>query len=205
MPPVRLDQLVIGQQYYLRDAGDLSQGPWGGGPLGLQPFTYDGGGIFYITTNPIVTLNSYGGNWLFYRVLPAHLPPPLPPRPLPPPLPYGGHLLVSDNATNVATMESIADGDELVNWNMHADLQGRRESNFGYYYTQNTYNKLPDPKISPTTRTLINTKNPRRYTALLPAFPSGSANAGLFKRTRSKKTRSNKKGKSRKNKLYKRS
>jgi len=203
MAPVRRDQLVVGQQYYLRDEADVSQGPWGG-ILGLQPFTYDGNGSFHITTNPIANLNSFGGNWLFYPIADG---PPVPPAPLPPPLPpalpYGGYLLVSDNAKNAISYDDIAEGDELVNWNMHADPLGRRESNFGYYYTKDTYNRLPDPKTSPITRGLIT--NPKLYTALLPAFPSGSANAGLFKRTRSKKTRSNKKGKSRKNKLRKRS
>jgi hypothetical protein len=46
MAPVRRDQLVVGQQYYLRDEGDVSQGPWG--VLGLQPFTYDGDGSFIL-------------------------------------------------------------------------------------------------------------------------------------------------------------
>jgi len=198
MPPVRRDQLVVGQEYYLRDEGDVSEGPWG--VLGLQPFTYDGDGSFHITTNPIANLNSFGGNWLFYPIADG---PPVPPAPLPPPLPpalpYGGHLLVSDNAKNAISYDDIAEGDELVNWNIQNDPQGRRESNFGYYYTKDTYNRLPDPKTSPITRGLIT--NPKLYTALLPASP----NSSLFERTRSKRTRSKRKGKSRKNKLRKRS
>jgi hypothetical protein len=205
MAPVRRDQLVVGQQYYLRDEGDVSQGPWGG-VLGLQPFTYDGDGSFHITTNPIADLNSFGGNWLFFPI--ADGPPVAPPvvAPAPPPpgaaaLPDGGPLVISDGAQNVATMENIAVGDQLVNWNMNADPEGRRESNFGHYYTVNTYNQLPNPKISPTTRARINTKNPKRYTAsrrmVNTAFPQGSANAGLFERSRSRRKR---KAKSRKNK-----
>ena len=200
MAPVRRDQLVVGQQYYIRNLNTFL-GPWEN-LFGLTAFTYDGEISFHVSGAPDAEFNAYSDDWLFYPIADGAPVPPAPlPPPLPPVLPYGGHLLVSDNATNVATMESIADGDELVNWNMHADPLGRKESNFGHYYTQYTYNQLADPKTSPTTRALISTKNPRRYTALLPAFPSGSANAGLFKRTRSKKTRSNKKGKSRKNKL----
>ena len=67
----------------------------------------------------------------------------------------------------------------------------------------NTYNQLPNPKVSPLTRALINTKNPKRYTAsrrvVNAAFPSGSANAGLFNRARSMRMRK-RKAKSRKNK-----
>jgi hypothetical protein len=144
-------------------------------------------------------------NWLFFPIADG---PPVPPpvvAPAPPPgaaaLPDGGPLFISDGAQNVATMENIAVGDQLVNWNMNADPEGRRESNFGHYYTANTYNQLPNPKISPTTRARINTKNPKRYTAsrrmVNTAFPQGSANAGLFERSRSRRKR---KAKSRKNK-----
>jgi len=199
MPPVHRNQLVVGQQYYIRDR-DSFRGPWGGGPLGLQPFTYDGDRIFHVTTAPLATLNAVG-DWLFFPIAGG---PPVNPALLvaPPPvhLPYGGRLVVSDGAQNIVSMANIAEGDQLVNWNMNADPQGRRESNFGHYYKMNTYNRL-NPKISPITRALISTKNPRRHTASLrvvnTAFPRGSANAGLFERSRSRKKR---KAKSRKNK-----
>lgn len=57
MAPVRRDQLVVGQQYYLRDEGDVSQGPWG--VLGLQPFTYDGDGSFHITSKIGIELSYF--------------------------------------------------------------------------------------------------------------------------------------------------
>jgi hypothetical protein len=51
--------------------------------------------------------------------------------PAPPPLgaalPDGGPLFVSDGAQNVVSMANIAEGDQLVNWNMNGDPQGRRE------------------------------------------------------------------------------
>ena len=192
MPPVRRDQLVVGQQYYIRDR-DTFRGPWGPGNLGQQAFTYDGGVLFHVSTAPLATLNALG-DWLFFPIAGG---PPVPPV-VAPAIPYGGRLVVSDGAQNVVSMANIAEGDQLVNWNMNADPQGRRESNFGHYYTMNTYNQL-NPKISPTTRGQI--RNPRRYTASLrvvnTAFPKGSANAGLFERTRSKRKR---KAKSRKNK-----
>jgi hypothetical protein len=202
MPPVRLDQLVVGQQYYIRD--NTFQGPWGG-DIGLTPFTYEGGISFHVTAAPAAEFDAFSPDWLFFPIAGG---PPVPPpvvAPAPPPgaaaLPDGGPLFISDGAQNVATMENIAVGDQLVNWNMHADPEGRRESNFGHYYTAKTYNQLANPKISPTTRARINTKNPKRYTAsrrvVNTAFPQGSANAGLFERSRSRKKR---KAKSRKNK-----
>ena len=210
MPPVGRDQLVIGQQYYLRD--DTFQGPWRTA-FGLLPFTYDGGISFHLTNNPAVDFNPlFIERYLFFPIadgppVPPPVVAPAPPvvAPAPPPgaaaLPDGGPLVISDGAQNVVTMENIAVGDQLVNWNMHADPEGRRESNFGHYYTANTYNQLPNPKISPTTRARINTKNPKRYTAsrrmVNTAFPQGSANAGLFERSRSRRKR---KAKSRKNK-----
>jgi hypothetical protein len=210
MPPVRRDQLVVGQEYYIRD--DTFLGPWGGA-FGLLPFTYDGGISFHVTIAAAAEFDALSDNWLFFPIAdgPPVPPPggvPVPPpvvAPAPPPgaaaLPDGGPLFISDGAQNVATMENIAVGDQLVNWNMHADPEGRRESNFGHYYTANTYNQLPNPKISPTTRARINTKNPKRYTAsrrmVNTAFPQGSANAGLFERSRSRRKR---KAKSRKNK-----
>ena len=202
MPPVRLDQLVVGQEYYIRD--DTFLGPWGGA-FGLLPFTYDGGISFHVTIAAAAEFDALSDNWLFFPI--ADGPPVAPPvvAPAPPPgaaaLPDGGPLFISDGAQNVATMENIAVGDQLVNWNMNADPEGRKESNFGHYYTANTYNQLPNPKISPTTRARINTKNPKRYTAsrrvVNTAFPQGSANAGLFERSRSRRKR---KAKSRKNK-----
>ena len=202
MPPVRRDQLVVGQEYYIRDINTFL-GPWGGA-FGLLPFTYDDGVSFYITAAPAAEFDALSDNWLFFPIAGG---PPVAPivAPAPPPgaaaLPDGGPLVISDGAQNVATMENIAVGDQLVNWNMNADPEGRRESNFGHYYTANTYNQLPNPKISPTTRARINTKNPKRYTAsrrmVNTAFPQGSANAGLFERSRSRKKR---KAKSRKNK-----
>jgi len=198
MPPVRRDQLVVGQQYYIRDRHTF-QGPWGAG-MGLAPFTYFGGIRFYANQAPGATFDAYSDDWLFFPFaggVPIPPPPVVAPRPVAV-LPYGGRLVVSDGAQNIVSMANIAEGDQLVNWNMNADPQGRRESNFGYYYTMNTYNQL-NPKISPTTRGPI--RNPRRHTASLrvinTAFPKGSANAGLFERTRSKRKR---KGKSRKNK-----
>jgi hypothetical protein len=194
MPPVRPEQLVVGQQYYIRDR-DSFRGPWGPGP-GQQAFTYDGGVLFHVTTAPLATLNALG-DWLFFPIAGG---PPVNPALLvaPPAIPYGGRLVVSDGAQNIVSMANIAEGDQLVNWNMNADPQGRRESNFGHYYKMNTYNRL-NPKISPITRGPI--RNPKRHTASLrvvnTAFPRGSANAGLFERTRSKRKR---KGKSRKNK-----
>lgn len=202
MPPVRLDQLVVGQQYYIRDMNTFD-GPWGGA-IGRTPFTYDGGISFHVTTAPLADLLA-AGNWLFFPIaggVPVRPPlvAPVPP-PLAAPLPDGGPLVVSDGAQNVVTMENIDEGDQLVNWNMNADPQGRRESDFGHYYKMNTYNQIPNPKRSPITRALINTKNPKRYTAsrrvVNAAFPKGSANAGLFNRARSSRKR---KGKSRKNK-----
>jgi len=202
MPPVRRDQLVVGQEYYIRD--DTFLGPWGGA-FGLLPFTYDGGISFHVTIAAAAEFDALSDNWLFFPI--ADGPPVAPPvvAPAPPPgaaaLPDGGPLFISDGAQNVATMENIAVGDQLVNWNMNADPEGRKESNFGHYYTANTYNQLPNPKISPTTRARINTKNPKRYTAsrrvVNTAFPQGSANAGLFERSRSRRKR---KAKSRKNK-----
>ena len=196
MPPVGRDQLVIGQQYYVRDNTFL--GPWGGA-FGENPFTYDGGISFHVTIAPLVDFDAFSPDWLFFPI--ADGPPVPPPPPGAAALPDGGQLVISDGAQNVVSMENIAVGDQLVNWNMHADPEGRRESNFGHYYTVNTYNRLPNPKISPTTRARINTKNPKRYTAsrrvVNTAFPQGSANAGLFERSRSRKKR---KAKSRKNK-----
>jgi hypothetical protein len=195
MPPVGRDQLVVGQQYYIRDR-DRFRGPWGS-DIGLLAFTYDDGISFHVTTNPAAGFLALG-DWLFFPIAGGV---PVPPALAPPPvavLPYGGRLVVSDGAQNVVSMANIAEGDQLVNWNMNADPQGRRESNFGHYYTMNTYNQL-NPKISPTTRGPI--RNPRRHTASLRviniAFPKGSANAGLFNRARSTRKR---KGKSRKNK-----
>ena len=98
---------------------------------------------------------------------------PVPPvvAPAPPPLgaalPDGGPLFFSDGAQNVVTRENIDEGDQLVNWNMNRDLEGKRESDFGHYYKMNTYNQLPNPKVSPLTRALINTKN---YSYLLLNF-----------------------------------
>ena len=202
MPPVGRDQLVVGQQYYIRDR-DTFQGPWGSA-IGLRAFTYDGGINFHVTEAPGVDFFD-NGNWLFFPIAGgAPVPPPVV-VPAPPPLgsalPDGGPLFFSEGAENVVSMEKIAEGDQLVNWNMNGDPQGKRESNFGHYYKVNTYNQLPNPKQSPTTRARINTKNPKRYTASLrvvnAAFPKGSANAGLFNRARSTRKR---KGKSRKNK-----
>lgn len=199
MPPVRLDQLVVGQQYYIRDMNTF-QGPWGGA-VGLTPFTYDGGISFHVTTAPLAEFDAFSPEWLYYPIAGGvPVPPVVAPVPLPP-LPDGGPLVVSDGAQNVVTMENIDEGDQLVNWNMNADPQGRRESDFGHYYKMNTYNQIPNPKRSPITRALINTKNPKRYTAsrrvVNAAFPKGSANAGLFNRARSSRKR---KAKSRKNK-----
>jgi hypothetical protein len=202
MPPVGRDQLVIGQQYYIRDRGTF-QGPWGS-PIGLRAFTYDGGVNFHVTEAPGVDFFD-NGNWLFFPIAGGVPVPPPVVAPAPPPLaaalPDGGPLFFSEGAENVVSMEKILNGDQLVNWNMNGDPQGKRESNFGHYYKVNTYNQLPNPKQSPTTRARINTKNPKRYTASLrvvnAAFPKGSANAGLFNRARSSRKR---KGKSRKNK-----
>ena len=192
MQPLRLDQLVVGQQYYIRDMRAF-QGPWGT-VQGLNPFTFDGRDAFHLTNDPALDFLAFNnGDWLYFPIAGGvPVPPPVAAAPV---LPNGGHLVVSDNAKNAISYDDIAEGDELVNWNMNADLQGKRESNFGYYYKTNSYNRLPNPKISPTTRALISTKNPRRYTALLPAFPMGSANAGLFNRSRSTRKR---KGKSQK-------
>ena len=202
MPPVRLDQLVVGQQYYVRDM-DTFQGPWGSA-MGLSAFTFDGGVNFHVTGAPLADFLALG-NWLFFPIaggVPVR-PPLVAPAPIPlaAALPDGGPLVVSDGAQNVVSMENIAEGDQLVNWNMNGDPQGRRESDFGHYYKMNTYNQIPNPKVSPTTRARINTKNPKRYTAsrrvVNAAFPKGSANAGLFNRARSMRKR---KAKSRKNK-----
>ena len=199
MPPVRLNQLVVGQQYYIRDMNTF-QGPWGSA-IGLSAFTYDGGVEFHVTGAPLADFLALG-EWLYFPIAGGvPVPPPVvAPAPLPP-LPDGGPLVVSDGAQNVVTMENIDEGDQLVNWNMNADPQGRRESDFGHYYKMNTYNQIPNPKRSPITRALINTKNPKRYTAsrrvVNAAFPKGSANAGLFNRARSSRKR---KAKSRKNK-----
>ena len=199
MPPVGRDQLVVGQQYYIRDANTF-EGPWGGA-FGLLPFTYDGGISFHVSIAQAAEFDAFSPEWLYYPIAGGvPVPPVVAPVPLPP-LPDGGPLVVSDGAQNVVTMENIDEGDQLVNWNMNADPQGRRESDFGHYYKMNTYNQLPNPKVSPTTRVRINTKNPKRYTAsrrvVNAAFPKGSANAGLFNRARSMRMR---KGKSRKNK-----
>ena len=201
MPPVGRDQLVIGQQYYIRDTNTF-EGPWGGA-FGLLPFTYDGGISFHVTIAQAAEFDAFSPEWLYYPIAGGvPVPPVVVPAPLPP-LPDGGPLVVSDGAQNVVTMENIDEGDQLVNWNMNADPQGRRESDFGHYYKMNTYNQLPNPKVSPTTRVRINTKNPKRYTAsrrvVNAAFPQGSANAGLFNRARSMRMRK-RKGKSRKNK-----
>ena len=199
MPPVGRDQLVVGQQYYIRDTNTF-EGPWGGA-FGLLPFTYDGGISFHVTIAQAAEFDAFSPEWLYYPIgggVPV--PPVVVPAPLPP-LPDGGPLVVSDGAQNVVTMENIDEGDQLVNWNMNADPQGRRESDFGHFYKMTTYNQIPNPKVSPTTRVRINTKNPKRYTAsrrvVNAAFPQGSANAGLFNRARSSRKR---KGKSRKNK-----
>lgn len=201
MPPVGRDQLVVGQQYYIRDINTF-EGPWGN-PLGLTAFTFDDGVEFHVTGVPLAEFIAMG-EWLYYPIAGGvPVPPVVAPAPIPlgAPLPDGGPLVVSDGAQNVVTMENIDEGDQLVNWNMNADPQGRRESDFGHYYKMNTYNQIPNPKRSPITRALINTKNPKRYTAsrrvVNAAFPKGSANAGLFNRARSTRKR---KGKSRKNK-----
>ena len=199
MPPVGRDQLVVGQQYYIRDMNTFD-GPWGGA-FGLLPFTYDGGISFHVTIAQAAEFDAFSPEWLYYPIAGGvPVPPVVAPVPLPP-LPDGGPLVVSDGAQNVVTMENIDEGDQLVNWNMNADPQGRRESDFGHYYKMTTYNQIPNPKVSPTTRVRINTKNPKRYTAsrrvVNAAFPQGSANAGLFNRARSSRKR---KGKSRKNK-----
>ena len=199
MPPVGRDQLVVGQQYYIRDMNTFD-GPWGGA-FGLLPFTYDGGISFHVTIAQAAEFDAFSPEWLYYPIAGGvPVPPVVAPVPLPP-LPDGGPLVVSDGAQNVVTMENIDEGDQLVNWNMNADPQGRRESDFGHYYKMTTYNQIPNPKVSPTTRVRINTKNPKRYTAsrrvVNAAFPKGSANAGLFNRARSMRMR---KGKSRKNK-----
>ena len=199
MPPVGRDQLVVGQQYYIRDANTF-EGPWGGA-FGLLPFTYDGGISFHVSIAQAAEFDAFSPEWLYYPVAGGvPVPPVVVPAPLPP-LPDGGPLFFSDGAQNVVTMENIDEGDQLVNWNMNADPQGRRESDFGHYYKMTTYNQIPNPKVSPTTRVRINTKNPKRYTAsrrvVNAAFPQGSANAGLFNRARSSRKR---KGKSRKNK-----
>ena len=177
MPPVGRDQLVVGQQYYIRDMNTFD-GPWGGA-FGLLPFTYDGGISFHVTIAAAAEFDAFG-EWLFFPIAGGvPVPPVVVPAPLPP-LPDGGPLFFSDGAQNVVTMENIDEGDQLVNWNMNADAQGKRESNFGHYYKMNTYNQLPNPKVSPTTRARINTKNPKRYTAsrrvVNAAFPKGSAN-----------------------------
>jgi hypothetical protein len=202
MPPVRPEQLVGGQQYYIRH-NDTFLGPFEG-DIGLLPFMYDDNLWFHLSIDPSAIFDAYDEHWLFFPIAdglpvnPAPLVAPRAPRPLP--LPYGGRLVVSKGTQNVVSMANIAEGDQLVNWNMNADLEGRRESNFGHYYTMDTYTKL-DPKISPISRGLI--RNPKRYTASLrvvnTAFPKGSANAGLFERTRSRRMRK-RKGKSRKNK-----
>ena len=202
MPPVRLDQLVVDQQYYIRDTNTF-QGPWGTAP-GLTPFTFRGGITFHVTGRPAAEFDALG-EWLFFPIAGGvPVPPPVvapAPIPLGAALPDGGPLFFSDDAQNVVTKENIGEGDQLVNWNMNANAQGKRESDFGHYYKMNTYNQLPNPKVSPTTRALINTKNPKRYTAsrrvVNAAFPKGSANAGLFNRARSSRKR---KAKSRKNK-----
>ena len=201
MPPVGRDQLVVGQQYYIRDMNTFD-GPWGGA-FGLLPFTYDGGISFHVTIAAAAEFDAFSPEWLYYPIAGGvPVPPVVVPAPLPP-LPDGGPLFFSDGAQNVVTMENIDEGDQLVNWNMNADPQGRRESDFGHYYKMNTYNQLPNPKVSPTTRVRINTKNPKRYTAsrrvVNAAFPKGSANAGLFNRARSMRMRK-RKAKSRKNK-----
>ena len=201
MPPVRRDQLVVDQEYYIRDMNTF-RGPWGT-DIGLRAFTYDGGDEFHITNNQLADFSALG-DWLYFPVAGGvPVPPPVAPPPLAAALPDGGPLFFSDGAENVVSKENIAEGDQLVNWNMNADQQGKRESNFGHYYKMNTYNQLPNPKVSPTTRARINTKNPKRYTAsrrvVNAAFPKGSANAGLFNRARSSRMRK-RKGKSRKNK-----
>jgi hypothetical protein len=199
MPPVRWDQLVVGQQYYIRKKMDF-EGPWGLGDepwkaMGLLAFTYDGEFEFHVTAYPdkLFSLLPPLNVWLIFPIEDG--------VPVAPALPDGGPLVVSDDAKNVITMENIAEGDELVNWNMNGDPKGRRESDFGYYYKMNTYKQLPNPKVSPFTTARINTKNPKRYTAsrrvVNTAFPKGSANADLFNRARSTRKR---KGKSRKNK-----
>ena len=199
MPPVPPEQLVGGEQYYIRHTDTFE------GPLNrLDAFTFDDNYWFHLSADPRVIFDAFDPDWLFFPfadglpVNPALLV--APPAPPPLPLPYGGRLVVSNGAQNVVSMANITEGDQLVNWNMNADPQGRRESNFGHYYTMNTYNQL-NPKISPTTRAHINTKNPKRYTAskrvVNTAFPKGSANAGLFERSRSRRKR---KAKSRKNK-----
>ena len=204
MPPVEREQLVVGQQYYIRDMITF-EGPWGTAP-GLTPFTFRGGITFHVTGRPAAEFDAMGP-WLFFPIAGGvPVPPPVvapAPIPLGAALPDGGPLFFSDDAQNVVTMENIDEGDQLVNWNMNADAQGKRESNFGHYYKMNTYNQIPNPKRSPITRALINTKNPKRYTAsrrvVNAAFPKGSANAGLFNRARSIRMRK-RKGKSRKNK-----
>jgi hypothetical protein len=140
MPLLRLDHLVVGQQYYIRD--NTFQGPWGG-DLGLTPFTFDGGISFHVTGAPAAEFDAFSPDWLFFPIAGGLPVPPPVVAPAPPPgaaaLPDGGPLFISDGAQNVATMENIAVGDQLVNWNMNADPEGRRESNFGHYYTVNTY------------------------------------------------------------------
>jgi hypothetical protein len=50
MQPLRLDQLVVDQQYYIRDMREF-QGPWGT-VQGLNPFTFDGRDEFHLTNDP---------------------------------------------------------------------------------------------------------------------------------------------------------
>ena len=199
MPPLNLDQLLVGEQYYLRDKDTfLPPEPYrlGSGSLTLDNVDENNYFSFHVTEKPSFKLSFEREDniWFFFPVADGE---PVPPAPAE--QEYGGYLVVPDDAKNIVSMESIAEGDELVNWNIQNDPQGRRESNFGYYYTKDTYNRLPDPKTSPITRGLIT--NPKLYTALMPASP----NSSLFERTRSKRTRSKRKGKSRKNKLRKRS
>ena len=92
-------------------------------------------------------------------------------------IPNRGRISVPKNATNTVTLNSIVNGDQMINF------QG--EKNYGHFYKRNTFNKISKNaqgfKKNPTTRALIkpdsNDSNIYTYTANV----SGNLNENLAK------------------------
>ncbi len=90
-------------------------------------------------------------------------------------IPNRGRISVPKNAANTVTLNSIVNGDQMINF------QG--EKNYGRFYKRNTFNRIPNNNIeglkkNPTTRALIQ-PGPDIYTYT--ANVSGNLNENLGK------------------------
>jgi hypothetical protein len=90
-------------------------------------------------------------------------------------IPNRGRISVPKNAINTVTLNSIVNGDQMINF------QG--EKNYGRFYKRNTFNRIPNNNIqglkkNPTTRALIQ-PGPNLYTYT--ANVSGNLNENLGK------------------------